>query len=359
MLFCYFDFVDRSRGPLAVLFTLKTLLRVEADSRALVQHHSRVSTSHGRILQEDALHQQTPPSRGSARSGSGLSGSGRTQESHGTNLSRASTHLQDDRAAASASRSRSGRIQVPDVMLGSTDSFDLSAANAGAATARSDRHLQRELSDLKQQFQFAALQHREDVNIMRSKLMEMQQHLSQAVASRDEAFEAIVNERAVAALRVQESEAAHRDAVKLAQQTRDKLQMEEQRGKDLLRAIDAAQKDIDHYKHQLNSLEQQQQLHTQTRKQLEQQQLDSKRFVMAAEEAQHQLKQQLQNQHQQHQQQMDSLQSQFQQQLHNVQSELSAAQLSLTDSERHRSNAEARANRSATATPVPVSAFIP
>jgi chromosome segregation ATPase len=229
--------------------------------------------------------------------------------------------------------------------MGSTDSFDPSAPNGGAATARSDRHLQRELSDLKQQFQFAALQHREDVNIMRSKLMEMQQQLSQATASRDEAYEAIVNERAVAALRVQESEAAHRDAVKMMQQTREKLQAEEQRGRDLMRSLDATLHDLERYKLQNDSLEHQQRLHSQSLQQYEQQQLDSKRLVATAEEAQQQLKQQVQTLHQQLQQQMDSSQSQFHQQLHTIQKELSAAQHALTESERSRSSAEARANR--------------
>jgi hypothetical protein len=206
--------------------------------------------------------------------------------------------------------------------------------------------MQRELSELKQQFQFAALQHREDVNIMRSKLMEMQQQLSQAVASRDEAYEAIVNERAVASLRVQESEAAHRDAVKMAQQARDKLHLEEQHGRELMQSIGAAQKDLELYKRKVNALEQQQQLLLLTQQQFEQQQLDSKRLVSAAEEAQLQLKEQVQILQQQHQQQMNSSHSQFQQQLCTVRNELSAAQLALVESERNRSSAEARANRS-------------
>jgi chromosome segregation ATPase len=260
-------------------------------------------------------------------------------------MSRASTLLNDDSGGMAAARGRNGRIQVPDVMLGSTDSFDATAMSGGAATARSERHLQRELADLKQQFQFAAVQHREDVNILRSKLMEMQHQLSQAVSARDEAFEAIVNERAVASLRVQESEAAHRDAAKAAQQLREKLQLEEQRGRDLMRALDGAQKDVEDRKQQLKSLEQQQQLNLQKLQLHDKQQLDAKHRAIAAEEAHQQLQQQLQHQHEQHQQQMDSLQSQLQQQLRAAQSEASAAQISLIDSERHRSNAEARANR--------------
>ena len=287
-----------------------------------------------------------PPSRGSTRSGSSLESSGRTQESHGTNHSRASTLLNDDAGAASGARARSARIQVPDIMMASTDSFDASAVNIGAATSRAERHLQRELAELKQQFQFAAVQHREDVNIMRSKLMEMQQQLSQASASRDEAYEAVVNERAVAVQRVQVSEAAHREASKMAQQLRDKLQLEEQRGRDLARAIDAAQKDVEHYKLRFETLEQQQQMQLQKLQQYEQLQLDSKRQAIAAHQAQQQLQQELQNQLQQHQHQMDALQSQLQQQLTSAQNECSASQRSLIDSERHRSLAEARANRS-------------
>ena len=319
------------------------MFRVDGDAGPAFQPHSRVSTSHGRISHEDTLPQQMAPSRGSTRSGSGLSGSGRTQESY---MSRASTLLNDDTGSVVA-RGRSGRIQVPDVMLGSTDSFDVTSMGGGAATARSERHLQRELSDLKQQFQFAAVQHREDVNIMRTKLMEMQHQLSQAVAARDEAFEAIVNERAVASLRVQESEAAHRDAAKAAQQLRDKLQLEEHRCRDLMRALDAAQNDVEDQKQRLKCMEQQQLLNLQKLQQHDQQQLEAKHRAIAAEEAHQQLQQQLQHQHQQHQQQVESLQSQLQQQLRAAQIEASSAQMSLIDSERHRSNAEARANRSA------------
>jgi hypothetical protein len=322
--------------------------RAGADAGAFDQRHSRVATSHGRISYEDSSRQQMPSSRGSARSGNSLESSGRTQESHSTNQSRASTLLNDDAGTASGARVRSGRIQVPDIMLGSTDSFDASGAiNAGAATSRAERHLQRELAELKQQFQFAAVQHREDVNIMRSKLMEMQQQLSQASASRDEAYEAVVNERAVASLRVQESEAAHRESSKMAQQLRDKLLLEENRGRDLARAIDAAQKDVEHYKLRFEELEQQQQMQLQKLQQYEQLQLDSKRQAIAAHQTQQQLQLELQNQLQQHQHQMDALQSQLQQQLTSAQNECSASQRSLIDSERHRSSAEARANRSA------------
>jgi chromosome segregation ATPase len=231
-------------------------------------------------------------------------------------------------------------------MMGSMDSFDASAANTGAATSRAERHLQRELAELKQQFQFAAVQHREDVNIMRSKLMEMQQQLSQACTSRDEAYEAVVNERAVAALRVQESEAAHREATKTAQQLRDKLLLEEQRCRDMARAIDAAQKDVEHYKLRLETLEQQQQVQLHKLQQYDQLQLDSKRQAIAAHHAQQQLQQELQNQLQQHQRQMDALRSQLQQQLTSAQNECSASQRSLIDSERQRSLADERANRS-------------
>jgi hypothetical protein len=260
-------------------------------------------------------------------------------------MSRASTILNDD-SAAPASRGKNGRVQVPDVMMGSSDSFESTAAN-GAAAARLERHLQRELSDLKQQYQFAAVQHREDANIMRSKLMDMQQQLSQAVASRDEAFEAIVNERAVASLRVQDSEAAQRDAAKLAQQLGDKLQREEQRVRDLTRAVESGLKDADILKRKVDTLEQQQQLQLQKLQEYERQQSDSKRQAIAAEQAHQQLQQQLQYQQQSQQQQMDLMQSQLEQQLKAAQSDVCAAQLALLDSERHRSNAETRANRSA------------
>jgi hypothetical protein len=92
-------------------------------------------------------------------------------------------------------------------------------------------------------------------------------------------------------------------------------------------------------------MEQQQLLNLQKLQQHDQQQLEAKHRAIAAEEAHQQLQQQLQHQHQQHQQQVDSLQSQLQQQLRAAQIEASSAQMSLTDSERHRSNAEARANR--------------
>jgi hypothetical protein len=286
-----------------------------------------------------------PPSRGGSRAGSGLSGSGRTQESHTTSISRASTLLDDDSGAACAPRGRSGRVQVPDVMMGSSDTLDSTVASSSAALARSERHVHRELSDLKQQYQFAAVQHREDMNIMRSKLMEMQQQLSQAIASRDEAFEAVVNERAVASLRVQESDAAQRDAAKLAQQLCDKLHVEEQRARDLMRGVDLAQKDAEHFKHKVALLEQQQQSQIHKLQEYERQQMDFKRQAIVAEQVQQQLQQQQQQQLQHHQQQLDSLESQLQQQLRAAQKELSAAQLALVDSERHRSNAEARANR--------------
>jgi hypothetical protein len=288
-----------------------------------------------------------PPSRGSVRSGSGLSGSGRTQESHLTNMSRASTLLNDDSGSAHASRGRSGRIQVPDVMMGTLDAFDSTAVNSGAATARSERHLLRELSELKQQYQFAAVQHREDMNIMRSKLTDMQHQLSQANTSRDEAFEAIQTERAVASLRVQESDSAQRQSAKLAQQLREKLQLEEQRSRDLMQTIDSAQKDLEHYKLKLQSLEEEQHVHLQKLLLHEQQQLDFQRQTITAEQTQQKLHHQLQQERQHHQQQTDLLQSQLRQQLQAVQKDLSAAQLSLIDSERQRSDAEAQSNRSA------------
>jgi hypothetical protein len=230
-------------------------------------------------------------------------------------------------------------------MMGSSDTLDSTAVSS--TITRSERQLQRELSDLKQQYQFAAVQHREDMNIMRSKLMEMQHQLSQAIASRDEAFEAVVNERAVASLRVQESDASQRDAAKLAQQLSDKLHVEEQRARDLMRGVDLARKDAEQFNHKVVLLEQQQQLHLQKLQEYEQQQMEMKRQAISAEQVQQQLQQQMQQQLQHYQHQMDSLESQLQQQLLAAQKELTAAQLALVDSERHRSNAEARANRSA------------
>jgi hypothetical protein len=126
--------------------------------------------------------------------------------------------------------------------------------------------------------------------------------------------------------------------MKLVQQLRDRLQLEEHREQDLVREKDAALKDVDSLKLQLEAAKQKEQEHLLKLQQHEQWQLDAEHKALAATQAQQQLKQQ-------HQKQMDLLQSQLQQQLQAAHSEASAAQLSLVESERLRTSAEARANR--------------